>query len=103
MAVQDGVAVRRGLEEDQSKSAGRRIPPRQEYEVWYIRDEWALDHEVLHPPLAGLRIEQSILIAMEKSAEGILVWEVTHMRDWKRVVRMRRTYPTKARTVRESR
>jgi hypothetical protein len=39
--------VRRGLEEAQSKDAGRRTETG--YEVWYIRDEWARDHEVLHP------------------------------------------------------
>ena len=39
--------MRRGLEEAQSKDAGRRTGTG--YEVWYIRDEWARDHEVLHP------------------------------------------------------
>ena len=39
--------ARWGLEEAQSKSAGRRTGTG--YEVWYIRDEWARDHEVLHP------------------------------------------------------
>ena len=48
--------MRRGLEEAQSKSAGRRTGTGSE--VWYIRDEpveslkverWARDHEVLHP------------------------------------------------------
>jgi hypothetical protein len=39
--------VRWGLEEAQSKSAGRRTGTGSE--VWYIRDEWARDHEVLHP------------------------------------------------------
>lgn len=39
--------MRWGLEEAQSKSAGRRTGTG--FEVWYIRDEWARDHEVLHP------------------------------------------------------
>ncbi len=39
--------MRWGLEEVQSKSTGRRTGTG--YEVWYIRDEWARDHEVLHP------------------------------------------------------
>ncbi|MDY6857245.1 MAG: hypothetical protein SWO11_21590 [Thermodesulfobacteriota bacterium] len=39
--------MRRGLEEAQSKSAGRRTGTGSE--VWYIRDEWARDHKVLHP------------------------------------------------------
>jgi len=39
--------VRWGLEEAQSKSAGRRIGAG--YEVWYTRDELARDSEVLHP------------------------------------------------------
>ena len=39
--------MRRGLEEAQSESTGRRTGTG--YEVWYIRDEWARDHEVLHP------------------------------------------------------
>ena len=38
--------MRRGLEEAQSKDAGRRTGTGSE--VWYIRDEWARDHEVLH-------------------------------------------------------
>jgi hypothetical protein len=41
-----GVVVRRGLEEAQSEDAGRRTGTGSE--VWYIRDEWARDHEVLH-------------------------------------------------------
>ena len=44
-----GVAVRRGQEEAQSKSAGRRTETG--YEVWHARDQWARDHEVLHPQL----------------------------------------------------
>ena len=67
--------------------------------MWYIRDEWARDHEVLHlqrgvlyksgvyalkvtcltlrglscvSQYVRLRIEQSILIAWENSAEGIV-------------------------------
>ena len=39
--------MRQGLEEVQSKDAGRRTGTGSE--VWYIRDEWARDHEVLHP------------------------------------------------------
>jgi len=46
-----------------------------------------------------LRIEQSILIGMEKSAEGIVVYKVALMGDWKRAAKLRRTHPTKARTV----
>ena len=42
-----GVTVRRGLKEAQSKSAGRRTGTG--YEVWYVRGEWARDHEALHP------------------------------------------------------
>jgi adenylate cyclase len=36
-----------GLKEAWSKGAGRRTGTR--YEVWYVRDEWARNHEVLHP------------------------------------------------------
>jgi hypothetical protein len=39
--------VRRGLKEAWSESAGRRTGTGDE--VWYVRDEWARDHEVLHP------------------------------------------------------
>ena len=42
-----GVIVRWGLEEAQSKSAGRRTGTG--YEVWYAWGEWARDHEALHP------------------------------------------------------
>ena len=42
-----GVIVRWGLEEAQSKSAGRRTGTG--YEVWYTPDELARDSEVLHP------------------------------------------------------
>ncbi|PQP34730.1 hypothetical protein C6A37_06215 [Desulfobacteraceae bacterium SEEP-SAG9] len=38
--------MRWGLEEAQSKDAGRRTGTGSE--VWYTRDEWARDHEVLH-------------------------------------------------------
>jgi hypothetical protein len=38
-------------------------------------------------PFLGLRVEQSVLTAWEKSAEGIVVKEVTLMRDWKRAVK----------------
>ena len=41
-----GAVARLGLEEVQSKSAGRRTGTG--YEVWYTRDQWARDHEVLH-------------------------------------------------------
>lgn len=44
---------RRGLEEAQSKDAGRRTGTGSE--VWHIRDEWARDHEVLHPQLGYAR------------------------------------------------
>ena len=39
--------MRWGLEEAQSKRAGRRTGTG--YEVWYTRDERARDREVLHP------------------------------------------------------
>jgi hypothetical protein len=42
-----GVVARRGLEEAQSESTGRRTGTG--YEVWYIRDEPSRDGEVLHP------------------------------------------------------
>ena len=42
-----GVIARWGLEEAQSKCAGRRTGTG--YEVWYTRDERARDREVLHP------------------------------------------------------
>ena len=41
-----GVVVKRGLEEAQSKAAGRRIETR--YEVWYVRGELARDNETFH-------------------------------------------------------
>jgi len=41
-----GVVVRRGLEEAQSKDAGRRTGTGSE--VWYTRDERARDRKVLH-------------------------------------------------------
>jgi hypothetical protein len=41
------VVARRGLEEAQSESTGRRTGTG--YEVWYIRDEPERDDEVLHP------------------------------------------------------
>ena len=44
-----GVAARRGLEEAQSKDAGRRTGTG--YEVWYARDELARDSEVFRPRL----------------------------------------------------
>ncbi len=39
--------MRWGLEEVQSEDAGRRTETGSE--VWYTWDEWARDHEVLHP------------------------------------------------------
>jgi hypothetical protein len=42
-----GIIVRWGLEEAQSKSAGRRTGTG--FEVWYIRDERARGREALHP------------------------------------------------------
>jgi len=42
-----GVIARWGLEEAQSKHAGRRTGTR--YEVWYTRNELARDSEVLDP------------------------------------------------------
>jgi len=44
--------VRWGLEEAQSKGAGRRTGTGSE--GWLIRDERARDREVLHPPWDGL-------------------------------------------------
>ena len=41
-----GFVVRRGLKEAQSENAGRRTGTG--YEVWYVRGEWARDHEALH-------------------------------------------------------
>jgi hypothetical protein len=90
-----GVTARWGLEEAQSKRAGRRTGTG--YEVWYTRDERARDREVLHPQgvclinpasmrgtfgvlpweicrssQAGLRAEGSVLTDRQKSAEGIV-------------------------------
>ena len=88
--------VRWGLEEAQSKRAGRRTGTG--YEVWCTRDERARDREVLHPqgvyfinPAStrgtfcvlpweicwlsrrkGLRAERSALSGQQKSAEGIV-------------------------------
>jgi len=85
-----------GLEEAQSKDAGRRTGTG--YEVWYTRDERARDREVPHPqgvcfinPAStrgtfcvvpweicrlsreqGLRAEGSVLTDRQKSAEGIV-------------------------------
>jgi hypothetical protein len=87
--------VRWGLEEAQSKRAGRRTGTG--YEVWYTRDERARDCEVLHPQgvcfihpasmrgtfcvlpweicrssqLEGLRVEGSVLTDRQKSAGGL--------------------------------
>jgi hypothetical protein len=47
-----GVTARGRLEEAPSKRAGRRTGTG--YEVWYTRDEWARDHEVLHPRVGVL-------------------------------------------------
>jgi hypothetical protein len=88
--------ARWGLEEAQSKRAGRRTGTG--YEVWHTRDERARDREVLHPQgvcfinpasmrgtfcvlpweicrpsqYAGLRAEGSALTDRQKSAEGIV-------------------------------
>ena len=88
--------MRWGLEEAQSKRAGRRTGTG--YEVWYTRDERARDCEVLHPqgvclinPASthgtfcvlpweicrlsrsqGLRAERSVLTDRQKSAEGVV-------------------------------
>ena len=87
--------MRWGLEEAQSKRAGRRTGTG--YEVWYTRDERARDREVLHPqgvcfinPAStretfwvlpweicrlsrkGLRVAGAALTGRQKSAEGIL-------------------------------
>jgi len=90
--------VRWGLEEAQSKSAGRRTGTG--YEVWYTRDERARDSEVLHPQRgvldtsgvcalnvlcltlgdlpavrrSGLRTGEPGLSGRQKSAEGIVGW-----------------------------
>jgi hypothetical protein len=42
-----GVTVRWGLKEAWNKGGGRGT--RTGYEVWYARDEWARNHQVLHP------------------------------------------------------
>ena len=42
-----GVTVRWGLKEAWNEGAGRGT--RTGYEVWCARDEWARNHEVLHP------------------------------------------------------
>ncbi len=49
-----GIIARWCLEEAQSKDAGRRTGTG--FEVWYIRDEWARDHKVLHPQWGVLYI-----------------------------------------------
>jgi hypothetical protein len=41
------VTVRWGLKEAWNEGAGRGT--RTGEEVWYVRDEWARNHEVLHP------------------------------------------------------
>ncbi len=91
----EGVTARWGLEEAQSKRAGRRTGTG--YEVWYTRDERARDCEVLHPQWGvlyksgayarnvlgrtlgdlsavrknGLRPGEPGLTGRQKSAEGI--------------------------------
>jgi hypothetical protein len=91
-----GVHREVGLEEAQSKCAGRRTGAGEE--VWYTRDERARDREVLHRPRVsginpastrgtfgvlpgaicwwsrrqGLRAERSALSRPQKSAEGIV-------------------------------
>lgn len=88
--------MRWGLEEAQSKRAGRRTGTG--YEVWYTRDERARDREVLHPQRgvlyksgayarnvlcltlgdlstvqsSGLKSGEPDLTGRQKSAEGIL-------------------------------
>ena len=88
--------MRWGLEEAQSKRAGRRTGTG--YEVWYARDERARDREVLHPQRgvlyksgvyapnvpgltpgdlpavrrSGLRRGEPGLTGRQKSAEGIV-------------------------------
>jgi hypothetical protein len=89
--------VRRGLEEAQSKDAGRRTETG--YEVWYTLDERARNREVLKSTVwgvlyksgvyaskvvsltlgglpgvrgSGLRGERSLLTAVQKSAEGVV-------------------------------
>jgi hypothetical protein len=42
-----GVTVRWGLKEAWIAGAGRGT--RTGYEVWHVRDEWARNHQVLHP------------------------------------------------------
>ena len=46
-AKRKGVIVRWGLKEAWSKGAGRRTGTGDE--VWYVRDEGARNHKVLHP------------------------------------------------------
>jgi hypothetical protein len=43
-----GVTARWGLKDAWNEGAGRGTRTRDE--VWYVRDEWARDHKVLHPP-----------------------------------------------------
>ena len=97
--------MRWGLEEAQSKRAGRRTGTG--YEVWYTRDERARDREVLHPHrgvlynsgvyapnvlgltlgdlpavrTCGLSVERSVLTGRQKSAEGIVCAEQRSVRE----------------------
>jgi hypothetical protein len=61
--------VRWGLEEAQSKRAGRRTGTG--YEVWCTRDERARDREVLHPQ--GVYF---INPASMRGTFGVLPWEI---------------------------
>jgi len=63
--------MRWGLEEAQSKRAGRRTGTG--YEVWYTRDKRARDCEVLHP--------QGVCFINPASMHGtfcVLPWEISH-------------------------
>jgi len=63
--------VRWGLEEAQSKRAGRRTGTG--YEVWYTRDELARDNEVLHPQSGVCFINP----AFTREAFCVLPWEIS--------------------------
>src|SRR5206468_3428288 len=56
-AKRKGVTVRGGLKEAWSEGAGRRTGTG--YEVWYAWDEWARNHEVLHPH-GGVRYKSGV-------------------------------------------
>ena len=121
--------VRRGLEEAQSKDAGRRTETG--YEVWYTLDERARNREVLKSTVwgvlyksgvyaskvvsltlgglhgvrgSGLRRERSCLTAVQKSAEGVVAesrrsYLGTRRRKAGQPISRAATFEVKARTV----